>query len=78
MMKENERKLEIVFSIKCQKAPACIKILQMDEERKNKQTILWMIIDITFPYCMFVSKLTMHHIKFLILATLQYYCLITM
>ena len=30
-MKENERRLEIVFSIKCQKAPACIKILQMGE-----------------------------------------------
>lgn len=36
MMKENERSLEIIFSIKCQKAPACIKILQMDEERKKK------------------------------------------
>lgn len=36
MMKENERRLEIVFSNKCQKAPVCIKILQMDEERKKK------------------------------------------
>ena len=46
----------------------------MKREKKNK--LLWMIVDIMLQYCTFVSKLTMQQREFLILAMLQYYCLI--